>query len=145
MVVPNSVCLLASGQVGFSDCQLSITGVFHYHQSSDKRQKNTFCADLVNFYAVYVSLLDMGLGFFFSSFILFLSYPPFLCRFSASYWAFAHCCTLLWEINNKRLFLQVGQRMQGILGCSILNRGCVVSVDRIIQKFYMHAAALTCR
>lgn len=77
MVMPNSVCLLASGQVGFSDCQLSITGVFHYHQSSDKRQKNTFCADLVNFYAVYVSLLDMGLGIFFFLLFYFFHTLPF--------------------------------------------------------------------
>jgi len=57
MVMPNSVCHLASGQVGFSDCQLSISGVFHYDQSSDKRWKNNFC----------VSLLEMDLGFFFYS------------------------------------------------------------------------------
>lgn len=70
-------------------------------------------------------IMSFVLILFFFSFILFISYPPFLCKFSGSYWAAVYCCTAVWEINNKHLFLQVRQRIQGILGCTILNQEAV--------------------
>lgn len=83
MVTPNSACLLSSGQVGFSDCQLSITGVFYYHGSSEKRLESKYRAVLEKFYASYISLLETALDFILS--LPFLSHSLFLCRFSFSY------------------------------------------------------------
>lgn len=60
MVMPNSVCLLSSGQVGFFDCHLRTTGGFYYYQSSEKRVESKYHAVLERFYA-YISLLERAL------------------------------------------------------------------------------------
>lgn len=73
--MPNSVCLLSSGQVGFSDCQLSIAGGFYYYQSSEKRLESKYCTVLEKFYASYISLLETALEFI----LPFLSHSQFLC------------------------------------------------------------------
>lgn len=138
--MPNSVCLLSSGQVGFSDCQLSITGGFYYHQLSEKILESKYRAVLEEFYVSDISFLETALEFilFFSSisftFTVFVQVLFLLLSYSV-----LHC-----SVGNKFLSDKAEDARYSRMFC-IKSGGSVVILDSILQKFYMRSAVLTCR